>query len=64
MTEVYTYWTCWRRKEIGSCKIWNFHGDKHSSRWLLVCDAMFWCGRIPVLRKIILPLSSPRKQIV
>jgi len=31
----------------------------HSSCGLLGYDAVWWCGRIPVFRRILLPPSSP-----
>jgi hypothetical protein len=32
--------------------IWGFHGDEHSSRGLLGCDTVQWCGRM---------VSQPRR---
>jgi hypothetical protein len=40
------------------CEIWSLYGDEYSSRGLLSCDTVQWCGRIPTFRRSMLPSSS------
>jgi len=35
-----------------------YHGDRDSSRGILGCDAVWWCGRVTTFRKTIVPPYS------
>jgi hypothetical protein len=37
------------------CEIWAFHDGEDSSRGLLGCDAVNFCGRIPTCQRFIIP---------
>jgi len=36
----------------------GFDGDEDLSRGLLGCDIIYWCGKIPSLRRVMLPSAS------
>jgi len=39
-------------------QFWDFHGCKDSTRCILSCDTVHWCGRIPTFRRSMLLPSS------
>jgi hypothetical protein len=44
-------------------KIWDFHGGDYEECCLLGCDAV-WLLQEPMFRKIVLPPSSGRQELV
>jgi len=35
-----------RENCLSYCMIWGFHRDDDSSRGLVCCDTVYWCGRL------------------